>query len=70
VLALGVKLDLNAATEDELAQIHGVGRVLARALVRARDDNHGFRTWEDVDGVVGVGPEKLRLLQESTQIRR
>ena len=61
-LAVGQKIDLNAATEAELAQLPGVGGGLARALAAARA-KVPFRTWDDVDRVTGVGPAKLAQLQ-------
>lgn len=61
-LAVGQKIDLNAATEAELAQLPGVGAGLARALAAART-KAPFRTWDDVDQVAGVGPAKLAQLQ-------
>ena len=68
-LALGGRLDLNRASAADLAQIPGVGKALARALVEARAEQGAFRSWEEVDAVSGVGPSKLRLLQQATEIR-
>ncbi|MCP3101703.1 helix-hairpin-helix domain-containing protein [Myxococcus sp. K15C18031901] len=65
-LALGHRLDLNAATEKELALLPGVGPSLARRLVEARDAANGFSTWEQVDAVAGVGAAKLKTLQAAT----
>jgi DNA uptake protein ComE-like DNA-binding protein len=67
---LGLKFDLNAVTENELGQVAGIGPALAHALVEARDAGQGFHGWDDVDAVRGVGPAKLRLLQEVGEIRR
>lgn len=67
-LALGGKLDLNRVREEELALVPGVGRSLARALVQARDERHGFGSWADVDDVKGVGPARLQALQRATEI--
>jgi competence protein ComEA len=68
-LALGLKLDLNAATEAELAQLPGVGRSLARKLVEAREAQGRFSSWEQVDAVSGVGAAKLEALQAVTELR-
>ena len=62
-LALGLKLDLNVATEEELALLPGVGRDLARRLVTAREEQGRFTSWEDVDAVPGVGAAKLQTLR-------
>lgn len=61
-------LDLNTATEEELARIPGVGRSLARKLVEARQARGAFTSWDDVDAVSGVGPAKLETLQAATRL--
>lgn len=69
LLALGGKLDLNRATAEELALLPGVGRSLARALVRERDALGGaFPDWGHVDTVRGVGEAKLAMLQQFTTL--
>jgi competence protein ComEA len=68
-LALGLKLDLNAASEAELAQLPGVGRLLARKLVEAREAQGRFASWQEVDAVSGVGAAKLETLQAATELR-
>lgn len=69
-LTLGVKLDLNRATADDLAVLPGIGPSLARAIVEARAAGGGaFRSWDEVDAVAGVGPAKLEVLQASAEIR-
>lgn len=55
---------LNRSSARELEQIPGVGAVLAARLVAARDSSGGFRTWEQVDAVKGVGPAILARLKE------
>jgi competence protein ComEA len=68
-LALGLKLDLNAASEAELAQLPGVGRSLARKLVEAREAQGRFTNWQEVDAVSGVGAAKLETLRAVTELR-
>jgi competence protein ComEA len=70
LLTLGGKLNLNDANPEELAQIPGIGRSLAKALVKARNERKGFRTWEEVDAVSGVGPAKLAALKGSAELGR
>ncbi|MCY1047645.1 helix-hairpin-helix domain-containing protein [Corallococcus sp. bb12-1] len=65
-LALGLKLDLNSASEAELALLPGVGRDLARRLVMAREEQGRFTNWDDVDAVPGVGDAKLQTLRAAT----
>ena len=69
-LTLGVKVDLNRATAEELAVLPGIGPALSRAIVEARSGRGGaFQSWEEVDAVPGVGPTKLDVLQASAEIR-
>ena len=63
-VALGLRLPLNRAAEGDLARIPGVGAVVARALVQARP----FRSWDEVDAVPGVGPARLRTLQQVAEL--
>ena len=63
-VGLGIRLPLNRAAESELARLPGVGAVAARALVQARP----FRSWDEVDAVRGVGPARLRMLQQGTEL--
>lgn len=67
-LTLGMKLDLNRATEQELSLVSGVGPSLAKAIVSARADA-GFRSWDELDRVPGVGPVKLEALRAAAEIR-
>ena len=63
-VALGLRLPLNRADEADLARLPGVGPVAARALVQARP----FRSWDAVNAVKGVGPARLRTLQQATEL--
>jgi len=63
-IALGLRLPLNRASEADLAGVPGVGSVAARALVQARP----FRSWDEVDSVKGVGPARLRTIQQATEL--
>lgn len=63
-VALGLRLPLNQASEAELARLAGVGPSAAHALVQARP----FRSWGEVDAVKGVGPARLRTLQQATEL--
>jgi competence protein ComEA len=62
-LTAGAKLDLNRASEVDLAAIDGVGPALARAIVEARARQGGFKSWDEIDQVPGVGPARLEGLK-------
>ncbi|MBX9579739.1 MAG: helix-hairpin-helix domain-containing protein [Gemmataceae bacterium] len=52
-------VNVNAAPEDELQRIPGVGPVMAKAIAAGRP----FRTVDDLDRVKGVGPKTLEKLR-------
>lgn len=65
---LGLKVKLNAVSEEELARLPGVGLSLAKSLVEARTARGGFRSWDEVDEVAGVGPAKLKELRSVLEL--
>lgn len=69
VLTAGGKLDLNRASEEELAVIPGVGPKLAKMLVDERARLGGFKSWDEVDRVSGVGDTRLDQLKAAAEIR-
>ena len=56
-------LDLNAATEEELTALPGIGEVLAQRLVAHRAAKGPFKTLEELTEVPGIGPAKLAALE-------
>lgn len=62
LIALGIPMNLNAATVDDLIAIPGIGRATATKIVSARMDSGGFRSYDDVDQVNGIGPKTLENL--------
>ena len=68
-LTIGALLDLNQATADDLAQLSGVGPQLAKAIVDARTRRGGFKSWDEVDAVPGVGPARIETLKAAVEIR-
>lgn len=69
VLAVGGLLDLNRVSEADLSLLPGVGPSLARTIVQARQQQGGFRSWEDVDQIPGVGAAKIELLRSHTELK-
>lgn len=67
-LAVGARVDLNRVTEAELALLPGIGPRLAKSIVSAREARGGFRSWEDVDEIPGVGAAKIELLREQARL--
>lgn len=49
------KIDLNAATEEELQKLPGIGPVLAGRIVTYREEHRGFLSVEEIKDVSGIG---------------
>lgn len=56
-------LDLNAAAEEELVQLPGIGEELARRIVEYRETNGPFETVEQLMEVSGIGEGKFAELE-------
>ncbi len=56
-------LDLNRATEEELASLPGIGPELARRIAEYRQANGGFASVEEIMEVPGIGEGKFAALQ-------
>src|SRR5690606_37348132 len=52
-------VDVNTAEWAELAQLPGIGEVLARRIVATRETRGPCQTTDDLMEVEGVGPRKL-----------
>ena len=68
-LTIGAPLDLNSASADDLAHLPGVGPQLAKAIVDERTRRGGFKSWDEVDTVPGVGPTRIQTLKAAVEIR-
>ncbi len=56
-------LDLNAATEDQLLEVPGIGPAKVSAIVQYREEKGGFATYENLGDVKGFGPKTLENLK-------
>jgi len=56
-------LDLNAASEEELTALPGIGEELARRIVEYREANGPFESVEELTEVSGIGPGKLAAME-------
>lgn len=54
-----LRLNLNAATFDQLENLPGIGPVLANRIIEERNKCQGFQTLEDLLKVPGIGPKRL-----------
>lgn len=56
-------VDVNTAPAEELADLPGIGGVLAGRIVEYREEHGPFETAEDLLGVSGIGEKKLAGLE-------
>lgn len=63
-LALGLPIDVNRATEEELMLVPGIGEQTAARIVRLRGLRGGFGRVEDLTAVPGIKEKKLRTLEK------
>jgi competence ComEA-like helix-hairpin-helix protein len=56
-------VDVNAATEEELVSLPGVGPVIASRIVAYRDQHGPYQTAADLMAVRGLGPKSVALME-------
>lgn len=59
---------LNDVDATYLEGLRGIGPKLARSIVEERQRRRGFRAWPEVLEIEGIGPAKLRVLQNATRL--
>ena len=59
----GIPLDLNRVGLDELTLVPGIGPVLARRIIKCREDRGPFAQLNDLLHVPGIGSKKLESLR-------
>ena len=63
LLTLGLPMDLNRATAEDLDAIPGIGPALAKSIVDYRQAHGPFKKVEDLSEVRGIGPQNLQKLK-------
>ena len=58
------KLNINAATAEELTKLPGIGQALSQAIVEYREENGNFSTIEDIMKVSGIGEGRFAAIEE------
>jgi competence protein ComEA len=57
------QVDVNSADWSELAQLPGIGPMLARRIVEVRKASGPFKEFRDLRRVRGIGPGKLKQIE-------
>jgi competence protein ComEA len=63
LLTLGLPIDLNRATAQDLDAIPGLGPALAQRIIDYRQAHGSFKKIEDLREVSGIGPQNLQKLK-------
>jgi DNA uptake protein ComE-like DNA-binding protein len=64
----GGGLDLNRATESDIAEIDMIGKKLAHAIIEQRAVTGGFQSWDDLKNVPGLDAMKIAELQRAARL--
>jgi competence protein ComEA len=64
----GGRLDVNAASAEELDRLPGVGPATAAAIIQYRSTHGPFASVEDLGSVRGIGPAKLEQLRDLVKV--
>ena len=64
------RLDLNTAVFDDLVAIPGIGPSYARRILDERDRRGGFRSFNDLLKVQGIGRKTLNRLRPYVTVNR
>ena len=61
-------LDLNAATEDQLLEVPGIGPAMAQRIVDYRAANGGFQSLDDLKKGKGIGAAKFERIKDKISL--
>lgn len=61
-------ININTATEEEMALLDGIGPALAARIISYRETNGLFSSKEDIMKVKGIGPKKFAKFKDSISI--
>jgi competence protein ComEA len=69
-LALGLRIDLNSASEGDLSLVPGIGDRMAAQIVQLRLEKGAFHDLADLVAVPGIKEKKLNSLKDYLMMRR
>jgi competence protein ComEA len=69
-LALGLRIDLNRASEGDLSLVPGIGDRMAAQIVQLRLEKGAFRDLSDLLAVPGIKEKKLNSLKDYLMVRQ
>ncbi|HPK54596.1 MAG TPA: helix-hairpin-helix domain-containing protein [Smithellaceae bacterium] len=69
-LALGIKIDLNCATKDDLLLIPGLGEITVNNILKLRNGKNGFKNMDELMEIEGIKDKKLAKLKQYLYIKK
>lgn len=69
-LALGLRIDLNRASEEDLSLVPGIGDRMAAQIIQLRLEKGAFRDLSELVAVPGIKERKLNSLKGYLMVRR
>ena len=66
--SVGVKVNINNASQTELETISGVGPSLAAKIINYREKNGKFRSIEELKNISGIGDSKFEGMKDFVEI--
>lgn len=60
----GGRMDINAAAEDDLRAVPGLGLELTRRILALREERGGFHVLEELKDVKGIGDKRFQAMKE------
>jgi comEA protein len=64
-----LRIDLNTATQEDLAKLPGVGNKVAARIISYRDENGGFEKIEEIMNVKGIGEKTFLKFKHNLYVR-
>jgi competence protein ComEA len=68
-LALGLPIDVNRASVDDLSMVPGIGKMLAVQIVELRQIRNKFVSLDDLTTVRGIKEKKLTILKKHLTVK-
>jgi competence protein ComEA len=62
------KVNINTATEKELAKLPGIGATIAKRIVEYRNANRGFKSIDELKKVKGIGSKKFEAIKDRVTV--
>jgi competence ComEA-like helix-hairpin-helix protein len=64
----GNQVDLNSASAEELMRVEGIDRTRAEQIIEYRNKRGGFKDWQELEEVPGIGPVLAQKMREAATL--